>query len=115
MCEADSTTCTESNSTVCYDENDSDNNSLSSGPMFVEDTDDTENELPHIEVAQMECQGPVIPAAADAATAAATAPDQDARPIQSTSNECKCSEHDKDKVFFFYFILFLNTKLTNLF
>ena len=91
---------------MCYDENDSHNDSLSSGPMFVEDTDDTENKLLHIEVTQMECEGPVVSAAAAAATATATAPDQDACPIQSTSDECKCSEYDKDKVYFFYFILF---------
>ena len=53
VCEADSTTCTESDFTVCYEESDSDKDSLSSGPMFMEDTDDTDDddELPHIEVA----------------------------------------------------------------
>ena len=56
MCEADSTTCTESNSTVCYEESDSDNDSLSSQPMFMEDTHDTDDddELPHIESAKVE-------------------------------------------------------------
>ena len=116
MCEADSTTCTESDSTVHYDENDTNNDSLSSGSVFMEDTDDTENELLHIEAAQMECEGPVIPSSSSSSSSSHShSPDQDASPIQSTSHKCKCTEHDKDKVFFSYFFLFLNTKLTNLF
>ena len=100
VCEADSTTCTESNSTVCYDESDSDNDSLSSQPMFVEDTDDTDNKLPHTEVAEVKGPGPVVPAGA------ATAPDPDVHPMHSDSNKCKCAEDDKDKVFSFLSILF---------
>ena len=47
VCEADCTTSTESDSTVCYD-SDSSNRSVSSGPMFVEDDSDTDNNLPKI-------------------------------------------------------------------
>ena len=85
---------------MCYDETDSDNDSLSSQPMFIEDTDDTDNELPHIEVAEVESPGPVIPAGA------AAGPDPDAHPMHSDSDKCKCAEDDKDKVFFFLSIIF---------
>ena len=66
MCEANSTTSIESDSTMCYDQ--SDNDSISSGPMFIQDTNDTDtdNELPEIEVAEVQCAGPGV-----AATAAA--------------------------------------------
>ena len=106
MCDADSTTCTESNSTVFYEESDSDNDSLSSQPVFVEDTHDTDDddELPHIEVAEVEGPSPVVHGVT---AAAATAPDPDAHPVHSDCKKCKCAEDNKDnKLFFFLSILF---------
>ena len=110
VCEADSTTYTESDSTVCHEESDSDNDSLSSGPMFMEDTYDSGDDdvLPHIEVAKVE--GP-CPVAHGITAAAATMPDPDldpdACPMHSDCDKCKCTEDDKDKkVFFFLCILF---------
>ena len=101
--EDDSTTCTESNSTVCYEKSDSDNDSLSSGPMFIEDTydtdDDNDNELPHIEVAEVEGPGHVVNWVT--AAAAATAPDPDAHPIHSDCDKCKWAEDNNDKKAFF--------------
>ena len=82
VCEADSTTCTESDSTVCYDESDSDNDSLSSQPMFIEDTEDTDNELPHREVAEVKGPGPVVPMVAAGAPSA----------LDPDCNKCKCAE-----------------------
>ena len=84
--EADSTTCTEFNSTVCYEESDSDD-SLSSQPMFVEDTHDTDDhdELPHVEVAKVEGPGPVVHGVT---AAAATVPDPDACPMHFDCNKC---------------------------
>ena len=102
VCEADSTTCTESDSTVCCDESDSDN-SLFSQPMFIEDTHDTDNELPRIEVAEVEGPRPVVPGVTGGA---AIAPDPDAHLVHSDCNKCKCTEDDKDKVFLFLSILF---------
>ena len=66
MCETDSTTSIESDSTMYYDQ--SDNGSISSGPMFVQDTNDTntDNELPDIVVAEVQCAGPGVAAAAAA-------------------------------------------------
>ena len=102
MCEADSTTYTESNSTVCYDdemdESHSDNNSLSSRPMFIEDTDDTDNELPYIESAHVEDPDAVI------TEGSATGPD--GRPMHSNSDKCKCAKDSEDKVIFDHFPLF---------
>ena len=68
--------------------------------MFVEDSDDTDNELPQIEVAKVKGPGPVVAAGAD------TTPGPDAHPVHSDSHKCKCAEEDKDKVFFFLSILF---------
>ena len=50
MCEANSITSIESDSTMCYDE--SNNDSISSGPMFIQDTNDTDtdDELPECKV-----------------------------------------------------------------
>ena len=48
VCEADSTTSTESNSTVCYD-SDSSNHSVSSGLVFIEDDNDTDDNLHEIQ------------------------------------------------------------------
>ena len=109
--EADSTTYTESDSTVCYEE--SDNDSLSSGPMFVEDTYDTDNddddELPHIEVAEVEGPGPVVHGV-EAAAAAAPDPNPDAHPMHSDCKKCKCVEDNKDKKKFFFLCIFFYTK-----
>ena len=106
MCEADSTRSTESNSTVCYDEsdqNDSDNDSLSPGPMFIEDTNDTDNELPQIECGHVEGPGAVLPSfptseAAAPATALAAENYSD-----SNSNKCKCPQDAKVFSFLYYF------------
>ena len=124
VCEADSTTCTELDSTVCYDEtdqSDSENDSLSSGPMFIEDTDEedthhTDNELPHIERGHVEGQGPILPAITPGAVAAA--PASAAPYLDSDSDKCNCTEDSKDKVSFFlsfYFIHTLKSKLKDLF
>ena len=115
MCEADSTTCTESDSTVCYEESDSDNDSLSSGPMFVEDTYDTDKDdddgLPHIELAEVGGAGHVVDGVAAAvAAAAAAALDPDGHPMHSDCDKCKCAEDDEKKVFFLICILFLFLK-----
>ena len=91
---------------MCYDETDqtdSDNDFLSSGPMFIEDTNDTDNKLPHIEGALVKGPGAVIP---EVAAGAATAPGPDAHPVHSDSDKCKCAEDYKDKVLFFLCILF---------
>ena len=47
MCKADSTTSMESDSTLCYDnsETNSGNDSLLSQPMLIEDTNETDDEL----------------------------------------------------------------------
>ena len=110
VCEADSTTCKESDSTVHYEESDSDNDSLSSGPMFIQDSCDTDDddELPHIEVAEVGGAGHVVHGVAAAAAAAvATAPDPDARPMHSNCDKCKCTEDDDKKVFFLFLICIL--------
>ena len=111
VCEADSITSTESDSTVCYDksdQNDSDNDSLSSGPMFIEDNNYTDNQLPQIECGHVEGPGAVLPSfptseapAPAPATALATENCTD-----SNSNKCKCLQDAKDKVFFFSLLLF---------
>ena len=64
MCEANSTTSIVPDSTVCYDQ--SDNDSISSGPMFVPDTNDidTDDELPDIEVTEVQYAGPSVAATA---------------------------------------------------
>ena len=94
MCEADSTTSIEYDSTVCYDK--SDNDSISSGPMFIQDTNDTDtnNELPDIEVAEVQGAGPGV-----AATAAA---DPNPNPDAHAAYCDKCKAGKDDKVFFFY-------------
>ena len=107
VCEADSTTSMESDSTVCYDEsdqNDSDNDSLSSGPMFLEDTHDTDNELPQTECGNVEGPGAILsffPTSEAAAPAAALATENYS---DSNSNKCKCPQDNK--VFFFSLLLF---------
>ena len=74
MCETNSTTSIEADSTMYYDQ--SDNGSISSGPMFLQDTNDTntDNELPGIVVAEVQCAGPGVAAA----TAADPNPNPDA-------------------------------------
>ena len=107
MCKADSTTSVESYSTLCYDnsDTDSDKDSLPSQSMFTEDTDETEDELPVIEVAGVEGPGPEVTAAGAAAD-----PDAhplDAHPVHSLCDKCEGAKNDKySKVFFFLFILF---------
>ena len=104
VCETDSTTCTEPNSTVCYDDkmdqSHNDNDSLSSGPMFIEDTDDTDNELSYIEGAHVEDPGAVITAGA------AIAPDPDACLLHYDSDKCKYAKDGEDKATFDHFPLF---------
>ena len=95
---------------LCVMKKVSDNESLSSGPMFVEDTYDTDDdeedgyELPHIEVAKVDAEGPgQCPPVngVTAAPAAATSGDPDGHPMHSDCDKCKCAEDDKDnKVFF---------------
>ena len=105
VCKADSTTFMESDSTLFYDnsDTDSDNDSLLSQPMFVEDTNETEDELPVIKVAGVQGPGPEV---------AGTAADPDAHPlnahpVHSLCNKCKAAKNNKDnEVFFFLFILF---------
>ena len=70
VCKADSTTSMESYLTVCYN---SDNDSVLSGPMFIEDVDKTDDELPHIEVPDIEHASREHRAAGGAATAGAGA------------------------------------------
>ena len=72
-CEADSTTSTESNSTVCYDSNSS-NRSVSSGPMFIEDDSDIDDNLPKIQPCSFDGPGALPPPAAPAAPATPAAP-----------------------------------------
>ena len=104
--EADSTASTESDSTVCYDEsdqNDRDNNSLSSRPMFLQDNNDTNNKLPQIERGHVEGPGTVLPSfPTSEAPAPALATENY---TDSNSNKCKCPQDAKDKVFFFSLLL----------
>ena len=91
---------------MCYEESDSANHSLSSGPMFAEDTDDTDNddELPHMEGAEVQGPGTVV----DGLTAAAAAaPDPDAHHMHSDSDKSKCGKDDKDNKVFFFFLCIL--------
>ena len=94
MCEANSTTSIGSDSTMCYDQ--SDNDSISSVPKFIQDTNDTntDNELPDIEVAEVQCAGAGV-----AATAAA---DPKPNPDAHAAYCDKCKAGKDDKVFFFY-------------
>ena len=89
---------------MCYDdemdESHSDNNSLSSGPMFIEDTNDTDNELPYIEGAHVEDPCAVI------TEGAAAGPDPDGHPEHSDMDKCKCAKDCEDKVIFDHFPLF---------
>ena len=74
VCEADSTTSMESSLTVCYNSNsDSDKDSVLSQPMFIEDIDKTNDELPNIEVPDVECTSREHRAAGGVATAGAGA------------------------------------------
>ena len=85
VCEADSTTSMESDLTVCYNsDSDSENDSVLSGPMFIEDVDETDDELPHIEVPDVEHTSREHGAAGGAATAGAGAD------ICSQLDKCKC-------------------------
>ena len=104
MCEADSTTSMESDSTLCYDNSDSNNNSVLSGPMFVEDKDETEDELPDIKLPDIE--GPC----SDVREGAATYPD--AHPVCSHSDKCECEGDNNAKeneVFFYSFFSFYSS------
>ena len=92
--EADSTTSTESNSTVCYDSNSS-NHSDSSGPMFVEDDSDTDNNLPQMQPSSFHGPSALPPPATPAAPGT---PTSQAAPT-ATAEKCKCHENCKDKVF----------------
>ena len=107
VCEADSTTSTESDSTVCYD-SDSSNHSDSSGPMFVEDDSDTDNNLPKIQPCSFDGPGALPPPATPEAPGA---PTSQAAPT-ATAEKCKCHENCKDKVFLskltFVFVLCLS-------
>ena len=94
VCEADSTTSTESHSTVCYD-SDSNNRSVSSGPMFIEDDSDTDDNLLKIQPCSFDGPGALPPPAAPAAPGA---PASQAAPT-ATTEKCKCHENCKDKVF----------------
>ena len=89
VCEADSTTSMESDSTLCYDNSDSDNDSVSSGPMFVEDKDKTDDELPDIELPDIEnpCN--------DVREGAATYPD--AHAVFSCPDKCECEGDNSAK------------------
>ena len=95
VCEADSTTSTESNSTVCYD-SDSSNRLDSSGPMFIEDDSDTDNNLPKIQPCSFDGPDALPP---PATLAAPGAPASQATPT-TTAEKCKCHKNCKDKVFF---------------
>ena len=66
VCEADCTTSTESDSTVCYDSNSS-NCSVSSGPKFIEDDSDTDDNLPEIQPCSFDGPGALPPPATPAA------------------------------------------------
>ena len=107
VCEADSTTSTESNSTVCYD-SDSSNHSDSSGPMSVEDDSDTDGNLPEIQPCSFDGPSALPPPATPAALGT---PASQAAPT-ATAEKCKCNENCKDKVFLskltFFFVLCLS-------
>ena len=101
VCEADSTTSMESDLTLSYDNSDSDNDSVLSGPMFVEDKDETDDELPDIEIPDIE--GPCN----DVREGAAACPD--AHPVCSHSDKCECEGDNnakENKVFFYSFLSF---------
>ena len=103
-CEADSTTSMESDLTLCYDNSDIDNDSVLSGPMFVEDKDKTDDELPDTELPDIEgsCN--------DVREGAAAYPD--AHPVCSHSNKCECEGDNnakENKVFFYSFFSFYSS------
>ena len=74
---------------LCVRESDSSNRSDSSGPMFVEDDSDTDNNLPEIQPCSFDGPSALPPPATPASQAAPTA----------TAEKCKCHENCKDKVF----------------
>ena len=100
VCKADSTTSMESDSTVCYN-SDSDNDSVFSGPMFIEDVDETDDELPHIEVPDVERTSREHGAAGGAATAGA------GTDVCSQSDKCKCQQDNNAEEVSFLFFFFL--------
>ena len=102
VCEADSTTSMESDSTVCYNSNsDSDKDSVFSGPMFIEDVGETDDELPQVEVPDVECTSREHGAAGGAATAGACAD------ICSQTDKCECQQdNNAEEVFFLFFSFF---------
>ena len=89
---------------LCYDdetdESHSDDDSLSSRPMFIEDTHDTDNKLPYIEGAHVQDPHAVI------TEGAAIGPDPDGHPMHSDLDKCKCTKDGEDKVIFDHFSLF---------
>ena len=102
------------NLNVCYDEsdqNDSNNDSLSSGPMFVEDNNDTDNELPQIERGHVEGPGAVLPSFPTSEAKAPAAALATENYTDFNSNKCKCPQDAKDKVFFFSLLLFFLNKI----
>ena len=94
MCEAESTKSTEFDSTVCYDSNSS-NHSVSSGPMFIEDDSDTDDNLPEIQPCSFDSPSALPP---PATAAAPGAPASQATPT-ATAEKCKCHENCQDKAF----------------
>ena len=95
VCEADSTTSTESDSTVCYDSNSS-NCSDSSGPMFIEDDSDTDDNLPKKQPCSFDGPGALPPPAAPAAPGT---PTSQATPT-ATVEKCKCHKTAKTRYFY---------------
>ena len=103
VCEADSTTSIESDSTVCYN-SDSDNDSVLSGPMFVKDKDETDDELPHIAVPDLESNSREHGAVGGARGAVGAGANN-----CTHSDKCECHGHENaedKKVFYLFFFLF---------
>ena len=97
VCEADSTTSRDSDCTVIYD-SDSSISSVCSGPMFIEDNSDTDDNLPKIKPCSVDTPSALLPLCSPVAPGA---PASQAVPT-STTEKCQCYKSGKEKVFFFF-------------
>lgn len=102
VCEADSTTHTytqksTSDCTVIYD-SESSETSICSGPMFMEDDSETDDNLPEIKPCSVDapCAGPPQCSAAPSSPASQAI-------ITFTPENCQCCKSGKEKVIFFLF------------